>query len=67
LLFLICFVFYSRADKRRTRVAGRNTSEKDATFTRDTGMCMSLYQAKAFFGEYHFCTMAFSAFTATND
>jgi len=27
----------------------------------------ALYQAKAFLGEYHFCTMAFSAFTATND
>jgi len=44
--FFCCFwsalFFYSRADKRRTRVAGRNTSEKDATFTRDTGVCVCL-------------------------
>jgi len=38
LIYVLVFVLL-RADKRRTGVACRNTSEKDATFTRDTGVC----------------------------
>ena len=31
---------FHRADERRARAASRNTPEKDATFARDTGVCV---------------------------